>query len=1731
MKNKILSVVLAVLCVLSMVPFTAFADDTVTYEQHFGAEVHNFVGTKFEDPYASGGNHKIYGYNFATNTEFDGETVTAITRNPDYPDVYAHRVYNDADDYSTSFGTNLFSYNELSIGGKKVSLFDSKYVVVDYYYDRHDDGAEDLGEKAVTEIVDTNMTFDINSVYIDGAKSTAYNAGNVLSNSTIKANEWDTIVFDLEAHFRSKDLPEEYLTPAGEASAQMGQFKIYIFGNAGGINLHDDDAFYIKSIRFMSYDPTVEYGSIDIEVYSDADGTEWLYYNLLEGDTYSLLDTYTLPEFPEESLPEGCALAYYKEANTGMTYNAGDTVTLNWGKSNAAPLTSYQFKPVFSAVETINFTVDGENSFTEKWALNAQVTLPDAPVAPEGQRFAGWNDGTKAYLAGSTYDFTTAGVSFTAVFVDADTYYVSADGAIDGVSAYVYTSLDEAENVIAADDGIGTIFVEGDVSFKAMTFESSKVTVKGYNDAAKVFFCEASSIYTGNDTDLTFDDVIIRRADGSNDENWITLRDIHLTFGENCGFEQGTRTTNNNKMDLYISQYASSSVGYSFTNNSDAVRIAHLTPDGNYGSGNLTFTGDVNYVINAGTIGTASMGNRNGLKTSSPNNRTGDVYYEVNGGAITNFNLGFLPTNVDGDFTAIFNGGTVTNLYFGDGGTYGEEKAQSNITGTLTYVINAAGMDVAPSVKKNYPVTAGTSILVYNNEELAEMPVEVGVEADYIVLTTKGVATPVEGQNGKFTIVPDDASFDQVLANGVVLEADGNGYYTLEEGTSRVTFGREGFATYTFSISDNGSVEVYGAYYNGDEFKLPALTPAADLVHDAYIINGITYEPGDTFVMPEEDVVAEVVWFENNTNTWYVSKDGNNSNAGHKATKPVATIARAFELIGTNNGTIVLVDMVTGFSAVPLADGQTVRITGEGYEGAGFANGKTRLTISKGHLILDHLIDYNNDGGETNTPFILSGNANITIGEGYKLAVLKNGVMTVVSDGTQIEMPNAANPVVNADGDIQFINFIDWGNGTITGDVTINIGPNAHFIGAQGGSAVVFGGDAGTSDTNKYGHTSTVNGKIFVNVDGTQTSSKIYRNGFKAVAHSALNGFQILLKNTTMTYGGDHPNHGDYTNNGPEYIVTATTVVGTDVVTTEFGKVQITLAENTVAKITDANGTREITASEEITLAEGETLIQCLSNAKVNVSIDGGDAVQEPAGSIYTLPEGEAPEGRIFVGWIIDGVFYAEGAQYTLPSEDGATVEITSYTVAEDAHIYVDAANGDDANMPFSADKAVQSMAAATNIAEAFANPIIHVIGTYEGNIGLPTHTGVVTITGEGTDGVLAYAEGLYLNSAAVVFENIGLKATVPNKFIEAYGRNITFGEGTYAVEGTNYISIHAGNYNSNQSGDQVINIDAPIALQGVYPGPYYNSYGTTKTYTGDFTLNINAVGASVQNVRYGDSYGGATGPNGTFTHDGNFIVNVAEGARLVNADSANTNTTTTGKFVVYNYGETVTTCGYNEGDVTHVFNFVDGVEVVSYEDGILTVAEPAYDIASGTNSVDNKLELASGAYSIRAGKSLKNEGLDIEGAQIRLETEDEPQGLRFVANYTDELAAQYEGCEYGFVVIPTSVVGNNAVADGAVYGEYAAITVPAVRLYKEYDGYVQYTACMVGLEVVQYKTEYTAVPYVLVDGEYIYGEQYSTSVYKVAQAVLADETVTDENVRASMQALIAAADAPAEAE
>ncbi len=1747
MKNRILSVILAVLCFLTIIPFAAVADNGEDFAPAYDVyqyHEHN-MNVAFENPYHADGNYKQYGYVFTKNVEKDGVTCVEVSRDPEIEDIYAYRESDDSTVHGT-YATNFYAYND--IRGKDnelISIYGGRYLVFEYYYDTT--GREEVEDESFTEIDGRSLSY-----VAYGMGNIAVGPNNKISCSVsvseeIVTDEWVTVVFDLGAAYAEQAAaqfaapdgwneeedgvnPNNWLDPANDMKRGLWQYAFYPFGT-GYFDMHKGDKYYFKPvITYASYDPTEFDPATECdEVLVEVDG--------YDSEFLPVMSEFVVPAY-NGVLGEGESFVGWVESYTNITYQPGDVIVLNKGGISQGQIfvNDYWLIPVIDVPNTVNFMVGDEVVHTEKWFLDSTNTLPAGVEAPEGMVFSGWSDGTTTYKAGASYTYTDEEVVFTAVFVEPGVYYLSADGVIDGVDDTVYTTFADA---IAAVEGAGVIYVEGDINVNATyTFDCESVKIVSYdpeNPARLIYNTnEGTAIFASNsETSVLYDDITIVRANTSGDEIYNRLQGVELTIGKNVGFVGGKRTTNNSDLFLYFGNNGGAKPA-SLIVNSAAVRFAHLAPIGGWGNSS-TVNGDFYYELNAGTYGEVYAVSRNGNSGSAHGTVNGSVEMIVNGGDFTGkFGVGSsYQSHVIGDVIVTVNGGTFANgIVFGDSGKFTSSTTPSNVGGTLALIVNAGEMSTVPAITKGGSTLGikGNTLLVVNNVEKYDADIP-DVGATTSVKVTNGVATPIiNGTNVKYTIVPDDDSYDQVLANGVVIEPV-DGYYTLPEGDVSVTFGIEGMQTYSLSYDNNGTIEKIGDFYEGNEVVLPAVAGENGLILDYYLDGETQYVPGSKYTIGTENVVLDLVWYENNENIWYVASTGSTSASGHRETVPFKTIQQALAAIGSEDGTVVLMDMINlGVYDFALAAGQTIRITGEGYENAGFANGKHRANVTGGgHLILDNLIDYNNETGDTNTPWRVGGNTELTIGEGYRLAVLSNGAMAVGRTGTQVEVAGnvTGNVKVNIDGDAQFVTIIDWNNVTVDGDYIVNIGPNAHFSKAQGSAVVAVGGDAAAA-----GNNAVVNGKVYITVDGTDyEGGMVYRNGFKAGANTTINGIQVLLKNTNVGYG-DHTTYGTYTNNGSEFVVKATTIDGSDVTLPEFGKATITLGNEMEAIIEDANGKRTITETTTIDLAEGTTVIQCASNAMVTITDGNTINDTQNAGTLYTLPTIEASEGNIFLGWLIDGVFYAAGSQYQLPSET-CTVTLVAREVAADTHVYIDPVNGVDGNVGFSAETAVQTVAAAEKLLAVFPETAtLHVVGTWdvgEGSISLPAYAGTLVVTGKDTEGVIAYGEGLTMNSD-VVFENIGIKANKLYKQIATTSHNFTFGSGSYTVEGSEPISIHAGNQNADVNADMSIVVNsANMSITSIMVGPFYMPTGQdSRVWNGN--ANIQILSGSVSGVSYGDGY---TNVTGKFVHNGSVNIFVADGAALGAINSANYNlsnsetvTGTSGEFVVYNYGRKAISIAddqYNEGDNTYVFNFT-GVTTGTLVDGVLNVDGTAYVVETCTNAVEGAIAVVPGVNTVKDGVCVAADGLTIAGAQIRLETEDALQGLRFIADFSDALAAEYEGCEYGFVVIPASVVGNEAVVVDGIYGDYAAATVVAERIYEDRGDSVWYTACMTDLAADQYKMVYTAVPYIKVaEGEYVYGEQYSTSVYAVANKALEDDTLS-EDVIAQILAIIDAA-------
>ena len=181
MKNKILSLVLAVLCMVSIMPFTAIVASAADYGLRpiFAENISNF-----EDPWSQAGNYKVQGVIYGVD-EFDGETVKGI-----YNQIL-DETYNDL----FKVGYKLTFYN--SNGGVREinNLTDFKNFLnssnsSNYYID---DPTDYEPSTLVTDEyqyrVDYNYKVKNNTLY---ALSSSYSLQNgVLAVSSLVSNEID----------------------------------------------------------------------------------------------------------------------------------------------------------------------------------------------------------------------------------------------------------------------------------------------------------------------------------------------------------------------------------------------------------------------------------------------------------------------------------------------------------------------------------------------------------------------------------------------------------------------------------------------------------------------------------------------------------------------------------------------------------------------------------------------------------------------------------------------------------------------------------------------------------------------------------------------------------------------------------------------------------------------------------------------------------------------------------------------------------------------------------------------------------------------------------------------------------------------------------------------------------------------------------------------------------------------------------------------------------------------------------------------------------------------------------------------------------------------------------------------------------------------------------------------------------------------------------------------------
>lgn len=1796
MKNKILSLVLAVLLVMTIIPFSAInlhADAALVSQTRSGSA----FSDDFEPVWSSKGNYAVKGYNVESAT-FDGVSAKKIYRNSE--DVKAVRSDGDV---KTSFDAGLYAYGSFNDNdGNKVLMGNSCVIGVNYYYDTTNRVVED-GRVGLEDHYMYYNQIAINNPAAKNGKDFTL-AFKAASTETIKANEWGTVYFyckndtNASKFETGKDFP-------------LHQYKFYVLtsstdGTTGLTvlpNMYSGDVFYLGDVTYYSYDPlTVAKDTRYVDLYPTKDAAD-------QGDpsgavaSYTMqdLDTVTFPAFDETwretysipstydflgwrdattnvlyqprdthilteqsdkiyyadykrpadikfysddtnyttqswktnetydlpagpTAPTGYAFTGWKESLTGNVLNAGDAYTLTDD--------SVSFTAQFAQVYKINFySDDGKSSVvsTIDMIVGGKYTLPAACTPPEGKVFASWKTLSGEYAASSSYTFAEGDSDFVAQYVTPENVYYSSTGTIDGVTDTVYSSFDDA---LAATGKAGIIVVSGDLALPrdSKTVTASELTIKGFDANATITLnADGNFDFTGNGSKITINDITVVRGSGTNDENHLTAKNAGIIFGSGCKFVQGTRTTNGSELSLFMGGAGNFSGDQYYEFNSDNIGVTYLAPTAGYSSG-TTVTGNFNAVINAGSFGNIFGVSRNGNHKDGKSTFNGNASYIINGGNIGGIKTGCnIGGKINGDVSFVINGGNITDLVFGND----VKAAPPSVAKNISVVVNSkeitnGGYNV-PLAKDGVAFTdesAVNNVLVYNNSELVAKVPTVST-ADYTISAEYGKVTPVfTASTTKFKATSDDTSLTDIYVDGTKAIVAADGTFNIAAGTHKVTFGSDAVLSYKVTYK-NGDTEIDGGKHTeGQEFVLPTDTfTKADYILEAWTWNGTEYDAGTTFTMPASDVVLEAKWYSNTTHIFYVSNAGVDTNKGYKESSPLKTFAAAFAKIGDSDGTIIVMDGLKEWPTTAHKGMVTVTgkdpVSGKVYTDAAITRNsgyKTSRPALGGPLTLTFIKDYlSSEVTEFYHPISLIG---------YKF-VLGENAYSYSSKGTkgqtQILTGNSSSgqEVVINGGNILDFNIINWNPSTITGDLKLTINK-----GIESCSEITLGGDSGSATKAE------VKGSTFITVNGSQLGSKIVKGGTKNTSITVLNGLQVVLNDSNWTlkdYNYPTGSAGSYTNNGAEYVVNAVNVIGSDVQSTTLGKVMLTIPEGYKAVVTDKDGvSNTYSTTQEVTLNEGASTVAFSTDAISNVKFGDGNAFAHNVGSIITIPDAENKGNSVFVGWEYADKLYMPGDSFVVPNEPSIVFNPFYYDATTGVNSYVDAANGSDDNTGLDSAKPAKTINGAAKYLASFNgfNKTINIIGDYtaglSGNFELPKLPDMVTYTGTG---VLAWKNELTLQSNTT-FKNITLNVLDPWKFMNTYGFALVFDTGVVKASGSNSISIHAGRYNEDMSGDSSIVLKSG-EISGIKVGPYYIP-GTTTGRKFDGNVYIDIDGASVGGVGIGDGYGTT---NGTFVMNGNVIVNVKSGV-LSKFDGNGFCNAYNNVVIINNTDSNVATTATEFVGPTYILNLKNDITASYVGSGIFNVSAKSY--TTGADSVkssdDLKLTLTkNGVYQINAGSPL-SELLTVEGAQIRTSG---IQGLRFVANYNLAIDSSIAVQEYGFVVLPTDILNGSELTAGTTYtyngNNYDSGVVKADKLYAEGEGYKQYTVCITGIDSTKYTRDYTVRTYVKTADGYIYGQSYNTSIYAVAKAALADDasgkTPLTADVKAVMQGIVDSVD------
>ncbi len=1158
--------------------------------------------------------------------------------------------------------------------------------------------------------------------------------------------------------------------------------------------------------------------------------------------------------------------------------------------------------------------------------------------------------------------------------------YVSADGAIEGFSGTVHTAFANALAALGSESG--TIYVDGTVVLPTKPDTSAiagkTVTIRGYGNSADgnvvEFAMSRVAFAPTKPCNIVFDNITLKRQDGTTNECYISPNGSTITFGTGCQYLDGLRTSNNNVLKLWVGS-SSVSAGGTINFNSSAADFAEVASMGGYfdNNGYFTINDDITYNFGAGKFSIVYGGLRNSIAGYSTLN--GDVTYNFNGGTFgKELYFGSYKNGiVNGNIVFNFNGGefSASSLYIGSKRAFEESEAAY---GNAAAIINAdkiidggkAFKLTVADVKKLDSV--GKHFLVINHADELEAADNVAVTVtstslDYYLKVNGGALTPVfekssGGNIGEFLGFSASADVaDTFPAIGTtLLEKSPDGYYTVPESANiqninflTVDDAVTGDKVY---VSTDGVIEGYdGKVYTDVASALGALgTDGGTVFVDGTVLlptapdttkfagKSLTFlgyknkADGNVVEFPSSGIVgfipksdAEII-FDNitlkradgGTNESWISPRGGSITFGSGCLYRDGT--RITDNTSTNGTALKL--HIGGYSSTSAGTINFNTAAAEYAEVgtlAGYFGGTTSAFTVSGDYI------YNFNAGKINS--IYGGLRNSFTG----FATLNGDVYynfngATLPSGKALATGNYSNGIIN--GNI----FFTFNGGAISRTLTVGSKNSINDSYNAYGSTVITINSESIKDTADAfaltisdGSIPTKMGDVFLIVND--------KDAFDQNASASLTVNSTNIDYYITTVGGTIAPVFEKSRSGA-----VGKLLGFEAIPDVTGHIPA-IDGAMLEKNEDGYYTLEKSASvQNVTFATREELVSKITFAS---GISGQENISDTYknGTELVLPACSfVPEsGKVFSGWQYEGQLYHEGDTVVIKND----MTFTAHYVAEAdvSYLYL-SENGSDSGNGLTVSTALRTLDGAVKKAESLsADDIsIHIIGNITSDT-LGTDKKTLTFRNGTING------NIFL-SGDVVFDNV----TMTEGTVYTSGNSVIFTENVNTAEGFSLVLADKQNESTNNS--------------AILMGGSFSSVSLSEN-TATFDTYLAICGASIGTFTLGSSSAKTQ----------NVVLAVING----DADEVLSGAVPATGLTVYRETEAVAIPDTSKGSgiYTEITNGVlDGVVLES--DGTLVIPSDKYAYAMGESdcfySVDGKIAPLNGAFVLY---ETKGQGVD----------------------------------------------------------------------------------------------------------------------------------------------------------